>query len=213
MTSALEQVPAPYHSFDGDLPSSLYEDFAAATRIAWDIETSGLDWSTDRIALCQLHADQLPVTLIRIGAVPPRHLRLLLDDSSLPKVFHHAMFDLRFMAHHWTAQPRNIACTKIAAKLLFPQQPEEQKLQRLLDRFLGIRISKAEQTSNWFATRYSSSQVAYAVTDVAHLGELFDALMTELSSRGLQPLAEHCFAHLSTRVTLDVGGFGDVYQY
>ena len=213
MTSALEQLSVPHQMFDGDVPSSVAAQLARASRISWDIETSGLNWSTDRIALCQLRVDGLPVMMIRTTRTPPGRLRSLLDDPRVQKVFHHAMFDLRFMAYHWSARPQNIACSKIAAKLLFPNDPEEQKLKRLLERFVGVTISKSEQLSNWLASTYSAAQIAYAADDVIYLAELLDRLTEELDRRALRALAESCCAHIPARVQLEVGGYGDVFVY
>jgi ribonuclease D len=213
MTSALEHPPSRHLLFEGDIPSSLLDELSRATRIAWDIETSGLDWSTDRIALCQLHVENFPVTIVRINSQSPARLRGLLENAAIRKIFHHAMFDVRFMAHHWAARPQNIACTKIASKLLFPGQPEEQKLQRLVARFLGISLDKSEQRSNWFARTYSRAQLAYAAGDVIHLPDLLDKLLVQLEERSLQSLADRCFEHIPTRVDLEVKRFGDVYEY
>ena len=213
MTSALLHLPPAHRLFTGDIPASLRDDFARAERISWDIETSGLDWSGDRIALCQLYAENIPVAIIRIGSELPQNLCSLLADANVTKVFHHAMFDLRFMAHHWSVRPQNIACTKIASKLLFPGEPEEQTLQRLLSSILGIQIDKTERMSNWFAAAYSSAQLAYAAADVIHLADLLDVLVADLAAKGLLELAEHCFEHIPTRVELETGGFGDVFQY
>jgi ribonuclease D len=213
MTSVLEQSPPRHLLFEGDIPSALHRELSRATRIAWDIETSGLDWCTDRIALCQLHVENSPVTIVRISSQGPARLRSLLENAAIKKVFHHAMFDLRFMAHHWTVRPQNIACTKIASKLLFPGQPEEQKLQSLVGRFLGISLNKSEQRSNWFARAYSSAQLAYAAGDVIHLPELLDKMVAQLEERSLRTLAERCFEHIPTRVDLEISRFGDVYEY
>ncbi|HEV7766960.1 MAG TPA: ribonuclease D [Thermoanaerobaculia bacterium] len=213
MTSALEHPPPRHLLFEGDIPLSLYGELSRAPRIAWDIETSGLDWSTDRIALCQLHVENSPVTIVRISSQAPARLRSLLENATIRKVFHHAMFDVRFMAHHWNARPQNIVCTKIASKLLFPGQPDEQKLQSLVARFLGISLDKSEQRSNWFAGTYSSAQLAYAAGDVLHLPDLLDKLMTQLEERSLRSLADRCFEHIPTRVDLEINRFGDVYEY
>ena len=213
MTSALEHTPARHLLFEGDIPVSLHDELTRANRIAWDIETSGLDWATEQIALCQLYVESSPVTIVRITSQAPEHLRSLLENASITKVFHHAMFDVRFMAHHWAARPQNIACTKIASKLLFPGQPEEQKLQPLVARFLGVSLDKTEQRSNWFARTYSAAQLAYAAGDVVHLPQLLDKLLEELEERSLRLLVDRCFAHIPTRVDLEINRFGDVYEY
>jgi ribonuclease D len=213
MTSALEHVPRQYEWYDGDLPSSVCDELLDTDRISWDIETSGLDWKSDRIALCQIHSLHGPVRLVRMAGDVPWHLRELIRNERVMKVFHHAMFDLRFLSHQWEVEPANIACTKIAAKLLMPDEPDEQKLQRLLFRFLGIEIDKALQTSDWLSAGYSRAQIAYAIQDVVHLGDLLDVLRFDLERRGLLRLAERCFDHIPARVALELGRFGDVFRY
>jgi ribonuclease D len=198
---------------DGDIPEDVYRQMASSRQIAWDLETTGLDWRNDLVALCQVHSESGLVALIRMGKVPPVRLGRLLSDNTVRKIFHHAMFDLRFMGRLWQVRPSNIACTKIASKLLFPGQPDEQRLQTLLQRFVGITIDKSEQTSEWGRTSYSSSQIAYAVRDVLYLFELFEVLTLELERLDLHTLAERCFAHIPTRLELELGGFGDVFTY
>jgi len=213
MTSLAHFEIEPFDVYDGDLPASVYAAFAEQPQIAWDIETSGLDWETDRIALCQLYAAGLPVAVVRIGAGLPGHLRDLLCDPQTRKIFHHAMFDLRFMAHAWEVHPQNIACTKIAAKLLYPGQPQEQQLRALLARLRGVEIDKSEQRSNWLAVSLTRKQLQYAINDVIHLPQLLDDLIAALEREGLADLAAQCFAHIPTRVALELGAFGDVFTY
>lgn len=213
MSTLPHRATEKYLLHEGDLPSSLFDEFRCASRIAWDIETSGLDWRADRIALCQLSVDDQPVAMVRIHDETPRNLSRLLSDPGPRKIFHHAMFDVRFMAHHWSATPSNIACTKIASKLLFPGEPRRQKLQPLVSEHLGIDLDKREQTSNWFAPTYTHSQLAYAVRDVIYLGDLLDALLEKLERRGVRELALHCFDHIPTRVALELRDLGDVYTY
>ncbi|MBM3477410.1 MAG: ribonuclease D [Armatimonadetes bacterium] len=191
-------------------------DLAAARRqhrVALDIETSGLDWRSDRIATCQLHIAAERVVLVRVTENQPQRLIELLTDVAVEKVFHHALFDLRFMAHAWDLEPSNIACTKVAAKLLDPLNIHSHSLGTLLDRHLGLRISKREARSNWFASELTHAQIAYAADDVLYLGPLMDKLGAELVAAGLWNLAQRCFEHIPTRVELEVRGYQDVYCY
>src|SRR5215212_9043105 len=155
MTSIPHPRTAELTLAHGDLTDAEYAELSVARQIAWDVETDGLDWRNDAIRLCQLYSDSGTVALVRIGDETPARLMRLLSDAGIRKVFHHAMFDLRFMSHQWQVQPRNIACTKIAGKLLLRDQSEAQRLENLLRRFLGITIDKSEQRSNWAATAYS----------------------------------------------------------
>lgn len=181
--------------------------------MAWDIETSGLDWQRERIATCQLFCAEEHVTVVRIGKDIPANLRALLSDDAVQKVFHHAMFDLRFMYHQWEAEPRNIACTKISSKLLDPEKRQDHSLKALVKRYLEIELDKGEQLSNWFTRELTDEQLAYAASDVLHLIPLLDALKGALASAQLLEFARGCYAHIPTRTRLDVLGYDDVYTY
>jgi len=196
-----------------DLSPDDAERFAAAPLLACDIETSGLDWRTDRIATVQIYAPGLPIAIVRANGQPPRRLLELLSDARVPKIFHHAMFDLRFIAHHWNTIAANVRCTKIAAKLLHPNDPRSQSLQPLIETYLGIAVDKSAQMSNWEAKRLTRKQLRYAASDVVYLPNLLSVLREELVKRELWQLAERCFDHIPTRVELEVGGFGDVFTY
>jgi ribonuclease D len=202
-----------FTSTSADLAVDVAETLSASPLLACDIETTGLDWSSDRIATIQLYAPGQPVAIVRVNGKVPRHVAQLLEDRRIVKLFHHAMFDLRFVARHWEVKASNVRCTKIAAKLLYPNERERQSLNALVAEHLGVRIDKNPQTSNWMARRLSKRQLQYAANDVVHLPALLDALRTELKKRDLWQLAQRCFDHIPTRVALEVGGFGDVFTY
>lgn len=194
----------------GDLAAALH----AAPRVAWDIETSGLDWRSDRIGTCQIHAPEVGTIIVQLNGHQPTRLPELLADPNVLKVFHHAPFDLRFMSWHWSTSAESIACTKIASKLLAPHAPNEaHSLQALLDRHLGVRISKAERISDWLADDLSEEQLRYAAADVTHLLPLLDVLDKELANANVSDLYGRCTQFLPTRVKLEVGGYGDVFAY
>jgi ribonuclease D len=198
----------------GDVSS----DFESAVRdtaiVAWDIETSGLDWRLDRIGTCQLHVPNFGTQVIRMNGHQPDRLRELLMSSHVLKVFHHAPFDLRFMRHHWKASARNVACTKILSKIVRPAAAsEEHSLKPILERVLGVVLDKSQQTSNWLSATLTQEQLTYAVRDVEYLVPLLDTLMDEARACGVADIAERTFEYLPTRVETDIRGCGDVFAY
>jgi ribonuclease D len=198
----------------GDLSASNDMALRNDLRLAWDIETSGLDWASEEIATCQLHSETAGTVLVqRISGVPQR-LRGLLADPEVLKVFHHAPFDLRFMTTHWDVRPGRVACTKVASRLLDPELPsEEHTLKRLLARHLGIEIDKSERLSNWMASELTNRQLDYAATDVKHLLPLLAVLERELRIKCLDGIFTSCCEFLPTRVVLEVGRWPDVFAY
>ncbi|USQ80103.1 hypothetical protein NF556_00100 [Ornithinimicrobium faecis] len=198
----------------GDLSQEWLDAAVRVGRVAWDIETSGLDWRTDRIGTCQLGVDGRVVVVVLDVEVPPVRLGELLERHDVTKVFHHAPFDLRFMAHQWRVAPVNVACTKIASKILDPRaDPAEHSLMPVLRRHLSVHITKDQQVSDWLAPNLTDDQVRYAAADVAHLLDLLDVLTARCEALGLHALLRASFEYLPSRVALDLHGSGDVYSY
>jgi ribonuclease D len=198
-----------------DLPEDLAAAFAESDPIAWDVETTGLDWRQERLATCQLFAEGVGVVVVRTADCRPGRLAALLEDPAVEKVFHHAPFDLRFMAHAWDMQPTSIRCTKVASKLLTPDAPNEtHSLQQLVARNLGVSLAKgAVRTSDWQASSLTPEQLDYAAGDVVYLLALLDVLRANLEQAQLTGLYDECCAFLPARVLLEIGGYPDVFAY
>jgi ribonuclease D len=200
----------------GDLPDDLWSVYAGSGLVAWDIETSGLDWREDQIGTCQLFAEGVGTVVVSVpGVRTPERLATLLQDPGVVKVFHHAPFDLRFMIRWWGVRPASVRCTKVASKLLDPGGPNDtHSLQHLLGRRLGVHLNKGTvRTSNWSAATLSSEQVEYAAADVMHLPALLESLQADLDSRDLAWLYDQCCAFLPAQAALKVGGYPDVFSY
>jgi ribonuclease D len=197
-----------------DLPDYAAQNAHEAALIGWDIETSGLDWTRDKIATCQIFIPDFDVFLVQINGRAGRHpnLESLLCSERVRKVFHHAIFDLRFMLYHWDVTFKNVACTKIASKILTPLE-HDHTLKAALQTHLGIHIDKDLGDSDWLRSPLTDRQVHYAAEDVIHLPILFEKLRRSLEASGRWELAQESFAYLPTRASLDILGAGDVFKY
>ena len=204
----------PVSIFDWDLPNPVANEILTAAEVACDIETSGLQWISSKIALCQFYISGRTPILVKIGSGRPRNICSVIESRAVVKVFHHATFDLSFMSHEWNVVASNVWCTKIAAKILNPgADGRVYSLQSLAQNELGIAIDKSQRLSNWGASRYDSAQIAYAAGDVEHLLELKRQLSSKLESEAKLEFALRVFGHIPTRVLLEIGGYGDVYAY
>lgn len=199
---------------EADLDEAFLGACLAADRVAWDIETSGLNWREDRIGTCQV-AVGLEIAVVQlVGLDPPPRLSALLEAPGVCKIFHHAPFDLRFMAYKWNVQPANVACTKVASKILEPHlSSSDHSLKSVLMRHLGVSISKEQQLSDWMAPDLVSEQIRYAATDVEYLERLFDTVFEKAVKAGCSDLLDQSFQYLPTRVELDLREIGDVFSY
>jgi ribonuclease D len=123
-------------------------------------------------------------TPTRIALVDP----LAIDLSPLRGVFegdgvcvmHAASQDLEILELACGAIPRRLFDTQIAA--LFSGY-RVSSLGKLVEGFLGKRLDKSAQLSDWTRRPLPESDLEYAASDVAHLLELRDALQHELRRR------------------------------
>lgn len=198
---------------ESDISVEYAELVCKAGVVAWDIETSGLDWRSDRIGTCQLYVSDGMAAVVILGDSVPSRLQAILSDARVKKVFHHAVFDLSFICYRWKLSVQNIACTKIAAKLLNPDNRDNYTLESLLGRYFGIKKNRDQRLSNWCSHKLSKEQIDYAVNDVRYLLQLLEIFEHELESKGLLELARQSFAHIPTRVLLDILGYKDIYSY
>ncbi|WP_445257821.1 hypothetical protein [Nocardioides aurantiacus] len=199
---------------DGDVPDYFERAVRKDGLVAWDIETSGLDWRLDRIGTCQLHAVSAGTLIVQINGHVPDRLRDLLGSSQVTKVFHHAPFDLRFMSFQWKVVARKVACTKILSKVVRPDVDKaEHSLKPALARYLGVDIDKGEQQSDWLRTDLTEAQKAYAARDVQFLIPLLHALYEEARGSGVADIVDKTFEYIPVRVETDIRDCGDVFAY
>lgn len=185
-----------------------------ARRVAVDIETTGLDWKADRIGTVQVHVPDYGTTIVRKITHRPRRLIELVSSARVQKAFHHAPFDLRFMAHYWNVRPLNVADTKLASQILEPHADHENhSLAQLVKRHFGVYLDKSIRFSDWLSEDLSYQQLQYAAQDVEYLLPLLDILTEMAIDEGVADLIEASYAYIPVRIATDLRGCGDVFGY
>jgi ribonuclease D len=190
----------------GDLPKGL----TSPKGVAIDTETLGLKPHRDRLCLVQLSAGDGTAHLVKFDGksyLAP-NLKALLVDPKILKIFHFARFDIAVLEHYLGVVTSPIYCTKIASKLA-RTYTDRHGLKDLVGEFLGLEISKQQQSSDWAAAELSDSQRAYAANDVLHLHALKTRLDEMLGRVGRLDQAQAAFGFLPTRAKLDLMGFED----
>jgi ribonuclease D len=190
----------------GDLPKGL----TFPKGVAIDTETLGLKPHRDRLCLVQLSAGDGTAHLVKFDGksyLAP-NLKALLVDPKILKIFHFARFDIAVLEHYLGVVTSPIYCTKIASKLA-RTYTDRHGLKDLVGEFLGLEISKQQQSSDWAAAELSDSQRAYAANDVLHLHALKTRLDEMLGRVGRLDQAQAAFGFLPTRAKLDLMGFED----
>lgn len=201
---------------DGDLPAGL----DLGPEVAVDTETTGLRPHRDRLCLIQLSAGDGVCHLVHFsrrdhgGGDDARHLKALLADPEITKLFHFGRFDIGMIYRHLHIRCANVYCSKIASKLV-RTYTDKHGLKDLCRELLGVELSKEQQTSDWGAGLLTPQQLRYAAGDVLYLHRLREKLDAMLEREGRLALARACFAFLPTRAILDVDGWpeDDLFAY
>jgi ribonuclease D len=176
--------------------------------VAIDTETMGLHPYRDRLCVVQLSSGDGSADVVQIpqGHADAPHLKALLADPRITKIFHFARFDIAMLYHTFGVMPQPAYCTKIASRLS-RTYTDRHGLKDLVREVLNIDMSKQQQSSDWGSQSLSEAQLAYAASDVLHLHALRERLDAMLAREGRLELAQSCFEFLPTRAKLDLQGW------
>jgi ribonuclease D len=145
-----------------------------------DTETNGLDYRKHTLLQFQFCNDKKEVFIVR----RPNHESKNLIELFITKrwTFHHIGFDLRFIINDLLRDKilTYPHCTKILSKLLDPN--ESSSLAKVVERYLGYKMTKGQALSNWATKKLTKSQIEYAAYDVIYLKELEESMLNKLST-------------------------------
>ena len=194
------------HLHKTDLPAGV--TFGAI--VAIDTETMGLDPRRDRLCVVQLSDGNGDAHLVQIdkGQTSAPNLERLLTDPSVLKLFHFGRFDVAALKNAFGVTTAPVWCTKIASRLV-RTYTDRHGLKYLLTEYVGVDVSKAQQTSDWGSETLTDAQRDYAASDVLYLHKLKSALEAILIREDRLALAQSCFDFLPTRATLDLMGYDE----
>jgi ribonuclease D len=161
--------------------------------VAVDTEAASFHRYRDRICLVQLssaaHAAIVdPLALEDLGPVGE-----LLADRAVEKVFHDADYDLRTLHRDYGFHATALFDTRIAAQLA--GEPAV-GLAALLQKYVGITLTKEHQRADWSQRPLPPAMLAYAAADTRHLPALREGLRERLRAMGRLEWAEEEFGVL-----------------
>lgn len=170
-------------SFQGEIHviESLGEEFGAALRylkqqkvLGFDTETRPTfspDQRSNGTALLQLsgaeHAFLFRIN--KIGGIP-RRLCAILANPNIVKVGAAIHDDVRGLQKFAGFQPQQFIDLQ---KIVWEYGIRDKSVKKMAAIILGVKISKAQQLSNWEAEHLSESQQRYAATDAWVCREMF----------------------------------------
>jgi ribonuclease D len=106
----------------------------------------------------------------------------LMADENVIKVFHAARQDIEICWHEAGVIPRPIVDTQVAAMVL--GYGDAISYDQLVQRITGDSLDKSYRFTDWTRRPLSEAQLAYAISDVTHLRDVYLRLNADLEARG-----------------------------
>lgn len=158
----------------------------AAASVAVDCEAAGYHRYSDRLCLVQVSTPSRTFVLDPLAVDLTPHLRVL-EDPGRRVLMHGAAYDLRLLRRDLDIRVAGLADTQVAAELL--GEPAV-GLQALLEKYLGVKVSKRFQKADWARRPLSRDMVEYAAGDTRYLHRLEKLLAERLRELGRASWAE-----------------------
>jgi DNA polymerase I-like protein with 3'-5' exonuclease and polymerase domains len=184
-------------------------------RVAFDIETTGLDPRTAQVVLMQLKILSLPALIVDCTMFSLANLDTplntfwhIFESHDFSKIIHNSKFEYAFMLQHFGVRIARMYDSMLAEQLLTAGLNVRSGLKDVVFRRLGIEMDKTLQTSfgvspmqvmhDAYATEplqeragdFSLEQLAYAVADVEVLFPIMKEQVVELRAHSMLEVAQ-----------------------
>jgi ribonuclease D len=149
------------------------------------IDTEFLRESTYYPILCVVQMASPDEALVVDALAPDIDLApffALMADERVLKVFHAGRQDIEIVWHRAGLIPHPVFDTQIAAMVL--GHGDSISYEQLVQRITGDYLDKSHRFTDWSRRPLSKAQIAYAISDVTHLRDIYLALSADLAKRG-----------------------------
>jgi ribonuclease D len=106
----------------------------------------------------------------------------LMADEKVIKVFHAARQDIEICWHAAQIIPTPLVDTQVAAMVL--GYGDSISYEQLVQRITGDSLDKSHRFTDWTRRPLAEAQLAYAISDVTHLRDVYIRLAADLEERG-----------------------------
>jgi ribonuclease D len=149
------------------------------------VDTEFLRESTYYPKLCVAQiasTDEAVVVDALADGIDLRPLFNLMADENVIKVFHAARQDIEICWHAAGLIPAPLVDTQVAAMVL--GYGDSIAYDQLVQRITGDNLDKSLRFTDWTRRPLSEAQIAYAISDVTHLRDVYVKLEADLKKRG-----------------------------
>jgi ribonuclease D len=105
----------------------------------------------------------------------------LMANERVLKIFHAGRQDIEIVWHHAGLIPHPVFDTQVAAMVL--GYGDSISYEQLVQRITGDHLDKSHRFTDWSRRPLSQAQIAYAISDVTHLRDVYLALSMDLERR------------------------------
>ncbi len=188
-----------------DLPDEIKLDDKKS--LAIDSEFSGLNVNRDKLYLVQISTGSNDAHIIQLNRenYDAPNLKKILTDNDIEKIFHYARADMTFIKKYLGVDVMNVNCTRTMSKLA-RSYSDKHGLKDLVKEFVGIEISKQQQSSD-FGGNLNEKQLNYCAKDVIYLHKVYESLKEILIREKRYELYNKAIKFIQTRVDLDLASF------
>ena len=159
--------------------------------LAVDTEANSLYAYQEQVCLIQISTPDADYIIDPLSIQDLTPLGKLFFDPAVEKVFHASEYDLLILYEDFQFEFQNLFDTMIAAQIL---GREKLGLDALLEEFMGLKVDKKFQRSNWGKRPLPEDMLHYAQMDTHYLIEIRHLLAAELEDNDLKEIAEEDFS-------------------
>ena len=154
------------------------------------------------LCLVQIASDSFSAVIDPLSDIDLQPFLKILSNKNILKVFHAGRQDIEIFFNLTGKIPTPIYDTQIAA--MFCGLGDQVSYDGLVDKFLGIKINKESQFSNWLQRPLTKKQVKYALADVNHLIKIFPLIKKIIKESNREEWVKKEFEHLTNKKIYDI---------
>ena len=154
------------------------------------------------LCLVQIASNTFSAVIDPLSKIDMEPVWELLSNEKILKVFHAARQDLEIFFNLTGKIPNPIYDTQIAA--MFCGLGDQVSYDGLVNRFLGLSISKESQFSNWFQRPLTKNQLQYALSDVNYLIKIYPLIKKVIRETNRTDWVEKEFQYLTIKKNYDI---------
>lgn len=159
--------------------AEVLEKLRGAKRIGFDTEFVSEDTFRPELCLVQVASEDLMAVIDPQPIADMRPFWRLLAEGDHITIAHAAREELNFSLTAVGAPPANLFDTQIAAAFCSNEYPAAYS--SVVSRFVGRKVAKGEQRTDWRRRPLTEDQLNYALEDVRYLFELHDKISAKIA--------------------------------